>query len=183
MRCLAALIVSIFLSAQPSAAAVLNFVLEKSGGNGFSVSEELEGSQFGFSLFGNSSASGAPTWTRYTAIAPDLGGRPLHVTGHWSYVSQDMRGAWADAFGYLLNGMKTELFDAAGPRSQAGEFSFYLSSGDQLSWYVDSVDGLGARATVGVTADLAPVPLPAASLLMLGAVVTLGAARHRRSRG
>lgn len=180
MRRLFALLALLVASAQPSDAAVLNFVLDKSGGNGFAMSEDLDGYEFGFTLFGNSTRTGAMTWTTYSATVPDIGSVPLEASGHWSYVTYDSRGPSADTFGYILNGTKTELFDKNGLASQAGLFSFYLSTGDTLGWYVDSMDGLGGRAVVGVTANVSTVPLPAAGLLLLGGMAGLGAAAKRR---
>ena len=180
MRRLLTLVALFVAAAQPSAAAVLNFVLEKSEGNGYVVAEELQGREIGFSLFGNSTQTGRLTWTTYTTTIGDTGGKPLAIAGDWSYITHDKNGASADTFGYILNGARIELFDSAGPKSQAGMFSLLLSTGDVFGWYVDSVDGLGGRAMIGVTAEVAPVPLPAAGLLLVGGMAALGAAARRR---
>lgn len=184
MRGVLTLVALLLATAQPSAAAVLNFVLEKSGGNGFAVAEDLDGYHFGFTLFGNSAPTAAPTWTTYSTTVPATGGATLQVAGNWSYITHDTRGPGADTFGYIVNGARFELFDRAGPKSQAGMFSMLLASGDTFGWYVDSVDGLGGRAMVGITADaaLSPVPLPAAGFLLLGGVAGLGAAASRRKK-
>ncbi len=69
------------------------------------------------------------------------------VSFDWDYSTDD--GAAFDGFGYLLNGVFTELTDQAGANNQTGNTSVTLVTGDVFGFRSASVDGLfGASTTV-----------------------------------
>ncbi len=60
--------------------------------------------------------------------------------------------------------------------------AFFQSSGPDTITFVKSGGGAGALSNYGTVGPVAPVPLPATILLLVGAVAALGVVRLRRSR-
>ncbi len=69
------------------------------------------------------------------------------VSFDWDYSTDD--GAAFDQFGYLVNGVYTQLTDAAGANNQSGNATVTLVTGDVFGFRSSSEDGLfGAATTV-----------------------------------
>ncbi|MEL6810508.1 MAG: HYR domain-containing protein, partial [Bacteroidota bacterium] len=72
------------------------------------------------------------------------------VTFDWMYNTDD--GAAFDSFGYLLNGVYTELIDPAGANAQSGSAGpITLAPGDVFGFRSSSVDGLFGPSTTVVS--------------------------------
>ena len=123
-----------------------------------------------------------PSFINYTIIAPSSG----TVSFGWQYSTIDDPGF--DSFGYLINGVQTQLTDDQTTPHPSGS-SFYVASGDIFGFYVASTDGeFGAGiATVynfsGPGSQSNPgstdVPAPAA---VLGVLAAFGWSRKLRRR-
>lgn len=71
------------------------------------------------------------------------------VTFDWLYNTDD--GAAFDTFGYLLNGVFTEVVDPAGANSQMGSESVAVAPGDVFGFRSASVDGLFGPSTTVIS--------------------------------
>ncbi len=108
--------------------------------------------------------------TAYTTTAVGSG----EVSFDWSYNTNDLLGASflgfaRDPFGYLLNGVFTQL--TSGSSSiQNGVSSFLVNEGDIFGFAVRTKDNLLGRATVTISDFHAPqaVPEPASMIGLLG---------------
>lgn len=94
------------------------------------------------------------------------------VNFHWDYESFDESGPIFETFGFLLNGVFTQLSDDGGANVQSGNESFSVSLGDVFGFGHDCVDCLFGAADTTISSFNAPVgaaiPEPA-PLLLLGA--------------
>jgi hypothetical protein len=93
-----------------------------------------------------------------TAVASGL------VTFDWNYKTNDKDGAQFDPFGWLLNGVFTQLTKDAGKKKQSGTFSAAVKIGDSFGFRANSWDSLYGSATTTITKFSAPaqIPVPAA---------------------
>ncbi len=184
MRSLATLVLALAILGGPASAATLDWMLHKQGGSGSVVDTTASGGfDASFVLFGNNCGkSKCPIDTIYSAVASKPKAAPgWKVDGAWSYLSLDRRGAAFDPFGFILNGVKTQLTADAGAAGQMGLFSLRIMPGDVFGWYVRSIDNKLGAGVATVAADVAPIPLPAAGWLLVGSLGALGAARRRRT--
>ena len=90
------------------------------------------------------------------------------VTFTWNYVTKDLNGAKFDPFGFLLNGVFTQLTNDTGPKTQSGSFSVHVLAGDIFGFRQNSFDSqLGvAKTVVSNFSGPSQVPVPAAFWLM-----------------
>ncbi|CAN5789553.1 hypothetical protein BH23PSE1_BH23PSE1_16120 [soil metagenome] len=182
MKYLYCFVAMLVLSVAPASAATLGWSLDKGTGTGSVVDLTAAGDyDVAFLLVGNGCGKQAcPVETTYTAAAPDSSPASWHVSGFWSYLTLDKRGAAFDPFGFIVGGMKTQLSDDAGLAAQSGHFSFLVATGEAFGWYVTSIDNKNGAGTALVAADIAPIPPPAAGLLLIGGLGAFGMLRLRR---
>jgi hypothetical protein len=113
--------------------------------------------------------------TDFTITAPASG----NVSFNWDYTTTDADGPWFDHFGYLLNGIFTQVTDDGGLDSQSGSTIFSVVMGDVFGFRQSSDDSIEGPAFTTVSSFNAPVPGP---LPLLGAGATLGWSRRLRHR-
>ncbi len=166
---------ALFLSFGTAKAVTLDFSLHTGGGNGSVIDTTGGTHDVFFLLAGSDSNTRSSVITQYTTTS---GAEDLIVRGNYHYFSDDIYGAAFDPFGYVNNGVFTQISQSA-PQFQMGNFFFIVEAGNTFGWYIDAVDDrLGAGAVI-VGAIIQPVPPPAAAWLLLGAVGLMGAVRRR----
>jgi hypothetical protein len=71
----------------------------------------------------------------------------------------------------------------APPAFQNGLFSFNVAAGHSYGFYMLATDGIlgSSNGTIFGNTDVAPVPLPAGGLLLIGAMGGLTVLRRRKS--
>jgi hypothetical protein len=148
------------------------------GGDGYIVTGGAPGS---IVLAGANDESFTDQNTDFTIAAPSAG----TVSFDWSYETLDWIAA-ADPFGYLLNGVYTELIDGFGLLTQSGSASFSVLAGDMFGFRQigNTFDGRAATLISNFNGPLAtpgtasvPGPLP-----LLGAGAAFGWSRQLRRR-
>jgi len=101
----------------------------------------------------------------------------------WSYVTNDLWGqSGTDAFGYVVNGVFTQLIDPNQDPSipaQAGHFSLNVNPGDVFGFDANTFDGLYGSSVTTVS-NFTVVPLPGAFWLFGSALAAVGAAMGRK---
>jgi hypothetical protein len=119
-------------------------------------------------LGGNSGCTVFPCAITFTIAAVASG----IVNFHWDYESVDESGPIFEAFGFLVNGVFTQLSDDGGLNVQSGNEAFAVSLGDVFGFRHDCVDCQFGPANTTISNFSAPVaaavPEPA-TLLLLGA--------------
>jgi len=93
---------------------------------------------------------------------------PFSLSFMWDYVTSDPGGAPGDIFGYLVNGVRTQLSDPGGPINQGGLVTVNATS--SFGWFINCTDCIGGAATVRINGfQAAAVPEPGVlALLGLG---------------
>jgi len=71
------------------------------------------------------------------------------VTFNWSYTTED--GAAFDTYGFLVNGVYTQLTDDTGDLNQSGTETVMLSNGDTFGFRAATIDNTFGAATATVT--------------------------------
>ena len=93
------------------------------------------------------------------------------VSFHWDYQTFDPAGPAFEVFGFLLNGVFTQLSDNDGLDIQSGNESFPVSLGDVFGFRLDCQDCIEGPANITLSSFSAPVaaavPEPS-TLLLLG---------------
>lgn len=119
----------------------------------------------------NWSWSSGSSWYTATSLADGL------VSFDWSYTTNDPYGAYWDTFGYILNGVFTQLSNSF-EYNQLGSASFAVLAGDLFGFGVNTVDNTFGAATVTVSNFAAPQSVPepgtiaALGLIGLGGLLT-----------
>lgn len=117
-----------------------------------------------------------PGTSLYTIVSP----KASIVSFNWSLtIGQDEALADNDPFGFVLNGVRTQLSDDF-EADQTGTFSTTVAQGDTFGFYAESLDGRFGGSTTTVsnfTTAQVPGPLP-----VLGAVVAFRTSRKLRAR-
>lgn len=90
------------------------------------------------------------------------------VSFTWNYVTSDSDGSTYDPFGWLLNGIFTQLTVDGSKKNQSGTVSFNVLAGNVFGFRANSLDSIFGAATTTVSNFNAPnaVPVPAAIWLM-----------------
>jgi PEP-CTERM motif len=119
-------------------------------------------------LGGNSECTVFPCTISFTIAAVASG----IVSFHWDYQTFDLSGPIFEAFGFLLNGVFTQLSDDGGLNVQSGNEAFAVSLGNVFGFRLDCTDCLFGPANITISNFSAPVgaavPEPG-TLLLLGA--------------
>ncbi len=185
MRRFLVAVAALLISATASHAAIMwtgTFTPSTNGGSGSIV--DLTGRAFNpaFTLTGSNFGSLGSVVTTYTADAPPAPPPFWLVEFDWVYSTEDTCGSWMDPFGYIIDGVQTQLStDAPAPAFQSGMTSFVVAAGSNFGWYIDATDDQFGPAEVDVFATITAVPVPAAGFLLFGALGALGIAARRRT--
>jgi hypothetical protein len=155
-----------------------NWTLTTNGGNG---SVDTSGAPASVILAGSNTGSFSQIFTDFTTLAVGDG----LVSFSWNYETFDTGPNW-DPFGYLLDGVFTQLTDDSGAQTQSGSASFSVLAGQTFGFRVNSVDDTSGRAQSTISSFEAPsaaIPEPgtwaAAALLAGGAAFMRWRKRHR----
>jgi hypothetical protein len=149
-----------------------NWTLETNGGTG---SVNTSGAPNSIVLTGSDSNSGSQVLTNFTTSAANSG----FVSFQWSYSTSD--GPQYDRFGYILNGLSTEITDRGGGTSQSGTLSFAVATADVFGFSIDAIDDCCGFGSVTLSSFNAPAPVPVPGPLpVFGAVSALAAGRRLR---
>jgi hypothetical protein len=116
--------------------------------------------------------------------APDPSDPSVTIPGSPSY---DPAGLFVDEPVDVLPGQNPRLIDDAGSLSQNGFATLHVTAGQQLGFYVLSIDNVGGGASLSITnLDLTPdltgnaVPEPGAGLLFLSGAGLIAIVRRQR---
>ncbi|MFB2979832.1 PEP-CTERM sorting domain-containing protein [Microseira sp. BLCC-F43] len=119
-------------------------------------------------LTGGDNLSGAFGLTAYTTAAVNS-----LVSFNWNYNTQDVDGPFWDPFGFLNNGVFTQLTDPNGSQSQSGTYSTLVKAGDIFGFAVNTLDNIVGPASVTISnfeATQVPEPASVLGLLAFGAL-------------
>ncbi|WP_347987778.1 hypothetical protein [Methylomonas sp. AM2-LC] len=152
--------------------AASNWVLNDNAGG----SVDLSNAPLSITLTsGNSGIQGDTLLTTTASVAET-------VSFNWSYVTNDLWGqSGTDAFGYIVNGVFTQLIDPNQDPSipaQSGIASFNVNAGDVFGFDANTFDGLYG-SSITVVSNFSAVPLPGAFWLFGSALVGVGATVRR----
>jgi hypothetical protein len=114
------------------------------------------------SIIGGNQAGVGSGQTTYTTTAL-MGGL---LSFNWSYDTADGN-PFYDRFGFVLNGVFTQLSNNLGSNDQSGAFSTTLAQGDIFGFGINTVDNLAGSGNATISDFAAPVPEPASTLGML----------------
>lgn len=126
----------------------------------------------------SSNGGGGSSATDFTIAATGDG----MVTFDWYYTTADVDGSSFDPFGWLLNGVFTQLTTNGLFSAQSGTTSFGVVMGDIFGFSAVATDSVLGSATTMISGFSAPVPEPS-SLVILGlGLAGLGFARRKKQK-
>lgn len=151
-----------------------NFTLTNTNADG---SVDTSGVPNSIELIGGNNGSGLFGSTSYLTTAATAG----LVSFNWNYLTRDLDGPSWDPFGYILNGVFTQLTANAGPDNQSGFVSFNVALGDSFGFEVRTVDNRFGRASATISNfNVQAIPTPALLPGLIG--LGLGALRKRKGQ-
>ena len=165
------------------AANAVTFTFDPNGGNGTGVDNGPSGAfDFAVTLVSNNNGT-AGLFTTGTAVADHA----YTVSGVWQYSTNDVDGSSFDPFGYFIDSVLVNLVQlsvngVSAPSFQNGVFSFVVDVGQSFGFYTLATDGILGSSTGVAYGNLAPIPLPAGGLLLVGALGGLAALRRQIGR-
>lgn len=100
------------------------------------------------------------------------------VSFAWNYETLDSYGPLLDPFGWLLNGVFTQLTDDNGSDLQSGVLSLSVVTGDEFGFRAQSADSrLGSGITTISNFSVSPVSEPSSVVLLALGLLSLGLVR------
>ena len=174
-----------FAVAMPFAASAAPFAdcagltFDDGGGDGDAYTVFSGSRDCAFTVVGSDTGSGDGILTTVSGTALE----DIYVSGVYIYQSNDEDGSSFDPFGFFVGDEQTQLSsnDLDQGEVEKGMYGFMVAAGETFGWYIFAEDDdLGAaKARVYADFELAPIPLPASALLMLGALGGLVVVRRR----
>jgi hypothetical protein len=121
--------------------------------------------------------------TSYTTIATEQS----TISFNWLYNTADPGGpsgiSFYDRFGYIVNGVRTQLTVDTLGSSQTGSTSFNVLGGQTFGFYIQTEDNLGGAATATISNfNATPVPTPAAIPAVLMGMAGMGYKAWRKHK-
>lgn len=163
-------------------AGAVTFGLATNGGTGSGTSVPGLGESFDLTLTSNNDA--IDRFTTWTATAA----QNSTVSFDWTFFTTDEDGSEFDPFGFFVGSVPSGITQVTANgldqfTNQIGAASFLVSAGQSFGFYIFNFDrGFGtAFATMSGRVEAAVVPVPAAGLLLLGALGGLAVMRSRRT--
>lgn len=162
--------------------AVANWTQSLNGG-----SINLTGAPSSIILTSSDDNSGNPNDTDFTIAVLGSG----LVSFDWSYTTSDFDSSY-DPFGWLLNGIFTQVTNNAGPTTQAGSVSFLVALGDTFGFRAHTTDSILGSSVTEISNFSAPtdvtapnpigVPEPESMALLGIGLAGFGLSRKRKTR-
>ncbi|QZZ22774.1 PTPA-CTERM sorting domain-containing protein [Leptothermofonsia sichuanensis E412] len=150
-----------------------NFTLTNTNADG---SVDTSGVPNSITITGGDNGSFTFGLTDYVTTATTAG----LVSFNWNYGTRDSSPFW-DPFGYIVNGVFTQLTNSAGPTIQNGSVSFNVALGDSFGFRIRTVDNLAGRASATISNfNVQAIPTPALLPGLIG--LGLGALRKRKGQ-
>lgn len=129
------------------------------------------------SMVSSNDGSG-PDNTDFTITAAGSG----WVSFDWAYINGDIAGSGLDPFGYLLNGVFTQLTMDDDFGVQSGSESFMVAAGDEFGFRIFATDSVLGSSTASIRNFSAPpVPEPETYAMMLAGLALVGTMVKRRA--
>ena len=170
----------LFLALLGGAGAARALTFTEAPGGGSVFTEAPVGSDYRFMLL-----SPDPKDQAGRASVSATADAAYRVTFSWLYSGApgDFGAHGVGSFGYRLDGTDVALIDPAGTFDQDGAASFLVARGSSFGWYLDYQPAGGVPSDLArVSANIAPVPLPAGLLLVgTGLAALFGLGRRRRA--
>lgn len=168
------------LSAGAAHAIVVPFTIELNGGDGSVVDGGSSPiADFSATMFSND--NGVPDiTTTFSAVAPE----DVDVSFNWTYQTFDIDGSSFDPFGYFVDAVFVQLSDDLPPPAfQFGPGTFSVLAGQAFGFWTAATNGILGRSLTTIQGTITPsaVPVPAAGLLLVGALGGLAALRRRKA--
>jgi hypothetical protein len=189
----AAMLLAVLAGDRAQAAVPLNFTLENiNGADGYIVQD----GEAGFTIFGGDDGVLDASFSAFTLVS-GVADMDFTLSGDWRYQSFDADGPLVDPAGYFINDSLTPLSRSALGAVQSGQFSFMLMSGDRFGFYVETLDGMFGRGSLGISGLSRPfsfgggdgggdggmVPEPASWMMLIAGFGAVGVVLRRRRTG
>ena len=134
---------------------------------------DLSGAPDSINLISSNVGDDLPASTDFTVTALADG----MVNFDWLFTTADQEGPAFDPFGWLFNGVFTQLTDNSGSITQSGSTMFAVVAGDIFGFSARSTDSCCGSGTTTITnfsapdASVSTVPVPAAAWLFGSALL------------
>jgi hypothetical protein len=141
---------------------------------------------------GSISTAGAPLLVSLTS-ADDGGGNqnqdfvflafePATISFDWNFLTFDADGPLFDPFGWLLNGVFTQVTDNVGATDQSGRVNFDVVPGEVFGFRANAFDSIEGSATTTISNFEAQTVAEPGTLALLGSGLVVAARKLRARR-